>query len=236
MPGDIGFFNQMVYYVIYLGAILIPTLFWLWYFRYHDREHPEPWGAVEKTFALTFVIGVIAIGLERLLLPIIGLDIKVSGIVFVLLGFLLYGLFEESIKFVVLRLYSYRLKAFDEPIDGIIYGITVGLGFATCENIINIVQSGLTVAFSRFATATLLHALLCGIVGYFLSLKKFGFSNDRWIGLKALAVVGVLHAGYNYYSVFGKYSAFGMVIVNVALFVVLLIMVHRMRKLRAWFD
>ena len=233
---SIELLNNVAIYVVYLGAIFIPTLFWIWYFRYHDREHPEPWGAVEKTFLFSFLAAGIAIGSERLILPTIGLDLKSNGLFFVSLGFLFYGLLEEITKFSVLRFYAYHLKAFDEPIDGVIYGITVGLGFATCENILIIAQNGLDVAFSRFATATLLHALLAGVVGYFLSLKKFGFSNDSWIGVKALVVVGFLHAGYNYYSIFGKYSAYGMVLFNLAVFVVLLVMVSRMRKIRAWFD
>ena len=42
---------------------------------------------------------------------------------------------EEVLKFTVLYSLVYKMKDFNEPIDGIVYGVTVSLGFATLENI-----------------------------------------------------------------------------------------------------
>jgi len=42
---------------------------------------------------------------------------------------------EELLKFFGMKLSIGKNKAFDEPIDGMIYAAAVGLGFASLENI-----------------------------------------------------------------------------------------------------
>ena len=41
---------------------------------------------------------------------------------------------EEGLKLSVLYYFVYKMKDFNEPIDGIVYVVTVSLGFATLEN------------------------------------------------------------------------------------------------------
>ena len=41
---------------------------------------------------------------------------------------------EELLKFLILYLIVVRRNEFNEPMDGIVYGVTVSLGFATYEN------------------------------------------------------------------------------------------------------
>ena len=41
---------------------------------------------------------------------------------------------EEGLKLSVLYYFVYKMKDFNEPMDGIVYGVTVSLGFATLEN------------------------------------------------------------------------------------------------------
>ena len=50
-------------------------------------------------------------------------------------SFLSAGPVEESLKLMVLYFFVYKMKDFNEPIDGIVYGITASLGFATLENL-----------------------------------------------------------------------------------------------------
>ena len=42
---------------------------------------------------------------------------------------------EEILKFLVVMLIIYPNKYFDEPFDGIVYSVFVGMGFATAENL-----------------------------------------------------------------------------------------------------
>src|ERR1700687_6211433 len=62
------------------------------------------------------------------------LDGTVSGVA--IFSYAVVAFSEESSKFLGLRLYSYKQKSFDEPLDGIVYAVMVSMGFATVENII----------------------------------------------------------------------------------------------------
>ena len=52
-----------------------------------------------------------------------------------LIGFFAGGLVEEILKFSVLYYFVLKKNEFNEPMDGIVYGVLVSLGFATLENI-----------------------------------------------------------------------------------------------------
>jgi RsiW-degrading membrane proteinase PrsW (M82 family) len=139
---------------------------------------------------------------------------------------------EELAKFLILRFYAYHQKDFDEPIDGIIYGITVGLGFATCENIAQIITQGPAVIFSRFATATLLHALLGGLMGSFLAQGKFSFFKKCCLTIRALILCVGLHFVYN---VFVLYDLTGLgfkgeIALVFGIFVVLMFIIIRIKN------
>jgi protease PrsW len=47
---------------------------------------------------------------------------------------------EEFSKFLGLRLYSYSRPSFDDPFDGIVYGVMVSMGFATRENVLYVIK------------------------------------------------------------------------------------------------
>lgn len=198
--------NSLAYYIIFVGAVFIPPLFWLWYFRFHDCRKPEPL----KLLFFVFVLGGLSCLILRLFFKFLeipsiynlanvwGLDILAKAVLFVLV---LAGV-EEFLKFIVLRFYVYYKEEFDERIDGMIYGITVGLGFATCENIAQIIVHGPEVIFSRFATATLLHAVLGGVMGSFLAAGKFSFFKKCCLSIRALLLSIVLHFVYNIFVIY----------------------------------
>ena len=76
-------------------------------------------------------------------------------------SFFYIGLIEEGFKFLLLALAVNYRKDMNEPVDGIIYGITVGLGFAALENLLNTRTMGFEVGLWR-AVVT---CLLCDLFG-----------------------------------------------------------------------
>ena len=42
---------------------------------------------------------------------------------------------EESLKLSVLYFLVYKMREFNEPLDGVVYGVCASLGFATLENL-----------------------------------------------------------------------------------------------------
>jgi len=93
-----------------------------------------------------------------------------------------------------------RLDHFNEPIDAIVYGVCISLGFAAYENLIYVYvvfPEENIIALVRAFTAIPLHCA-CGIImGIYLSEHHFGEQNCI---LKALLVPVVIHASYNYFA------------------------------------
>lgn len=89
------------------------------------------------------------------------------------LSFVVIALSEELVKFIALIAYPFQKKFFNEPIDGIIYTVMIGMGFATIENIIYADRFGTATTIVRAFTAVPAHAVFAIIMGYFVGLAKF---------------------------------------------------------------
>lgn len=108
------------------------------------------------------------------------------------------GLMEELFKWSILFLSVYRNVEFDEPYDGIVYGTSVSLGFATAENIMYLLANGLEYALNRALLPVPSHALFGVIMGYYISQAKFTSKVKwHWIILSIL-IPSLLHGIYNY--------------------------------------
>ena len=111
------------------------------------------------------------------------------------------GITEEGLKFLALYFYIKPKKSFNEPMDAIVYGTIISLGFATLENFEYVYSSdpevsALLIAILRAMSAIPLHAT-CGIVmGYFFGL--YAFSGSRKLLIKSLIMPIFIHASYNF--------------------------------------
>lgn len=89
---------------------------------------------------------------------------------------ILTALLEESLKAAATIMVTEKnFRLFDQVIDGIIYGITVALGFAFVENIVYLtefLQSGMdsdsfwVIYFLRATTTTFAHSIFTGMFGF----------------------------------------------------------------------
>jgi RsiW-degrading membrane proteinase PrsW (M82 family) len=185
-----------------LGAVL-PSLLLLWFFYKRDL-YPEPRGVLFKTFLLgvltVFPVAIVTVPVVVLVaLPI---DPLVHTF---LMAFLLAALPEEFFKFLVVTRYSARNPAFDEPMDGVVYGAAASLGFATFENILYVVQEGWVSAIARALTAVPMHAFLGAILGYYVGQARFNPRSgvSAWRGLW---VAVLIHGLYDFGLLYAKES------------------------------
>ena len=106
---------------------------------------------------------------------------------------------EEILKFLVVMLIIYPNKYFDEPFDGIVYAVFVGMGFATAENLTFVLQGSASLALMRMLSAVPAHFVFAVIMGYYLGKAK---SNKKaqflFIGLSILIPI-IFHALYDYF-------------------------------------
>jgi RsiW-degrading membrane proteinase PrsW (M82 family) len=79
----------------------------------------------------------------------------------------------------MVRYYAFPKKEFDEPYDGIVYSVMVGMGFATIENIMYVMQHGYATAFVRMFLSVPAHGTFAVLMGY--SIGKAWINYDRRI-------------------------------------------------------
>lgn len=164
----------------------------------NDKHEPEP----IKLLLLSFVYGAVSLGVNlAIAIPLDRLahinekNLEEQAIhAFALVAFL-----EELSKFIFVRGILYRNKNFNEPLDGIVYAGMVGMGFASAENILYVVQGGGGTAIVRLLTAMPAHALFAVLMGYWLGKAKFRQYREGFYSLVALLVATLFHGIYDYF-------------------------------------
>ena len=105
---------------------------------------------------------------------------------------------EEFFKWLVILLVIFRHIEFDDPYDGILYGASVSLGFATVENVLYLLSFGIDTAILRAILPVSSHALFGVVMGYYFGKSKFA-KNDKereYLFLSIFAPL-ILHVTYN---------------------------------------
>ena len=180
-----------------MGAALVPSALLMWFFHSRDAN-PEPAGVVWKTFFLgvAAIIPVTVFGLA------LGPAVRGIGTGCIYLGgvldaFIVAAIPEEFFKYQVLSRYCLRHEEFNEPMDGMVYGVAASLGFATMENILYVADGGLEVAFWRALTAVPGHAMMGAIMGYFAGQAVFRPERPTILKIMALGWPILLHGLYD---------------------------------------
>lgn len=112
-------------------------------------------------------------------------------------AFIVVAFNEEFFKFITLYLFPFQQKFFNEPFDGIVYAVMIGMGFAMVENILYVHRFGIADTWGRAFTAVPSHGVYAIIMGYYAGLAKFN-STQRWtLLLKGLLFATLLHGAYD---------------------------------------
>lgn len=109
------------------------------------------------------------------------------------------ALVEEVGKFICLVAYPYHRPFFNEPLDGIVYSVMIGMGFATFENILYAQSFGIETILVRAITAVPAHGAFGVIMGYFVGLAKFDSDRKYWLLFQGLLFSVTLHAIYDFF-------------------------------------
>ncbi|TCN23018.1 glutamic-type intramembrane protease PrsW [Mesobacillus foraminis] len=173
-------------------AGIAPGLALLSYFYLKDQYDSEPLSIVFRSF----IFGSLLVFPIMFIQYVLDAENVVQGVLFK--PFLTMGLLEEFFKWFILYFTVLQHTSFDEPYDGIVYGASVSLGFATIENIFYLFANGLEYALGRALLPVSSHALFGVIMGYYLGKSKFAKeSKKKWL-LLSLLIPFLLHGSYNY--------------------------------------
>ncbi|MCX8046691.1 MAG: glutamic-type intramembrane protease PrsW [Anoxybacillus gonensis] len=176
-----------------ISAGIAPGLALLSYFYLKDEYETEPLSLVLRMFLYgTFLV-----------FPLMFIQhvLKVEHMLpnaFVE-AFLSTSLLEEFFKWFVFYYAIYDHREFNEPYDGIVYGVSVSLGFATLENILYLFANGVEFAVTRALLPVSSHALFGVIMGFYLGRAKFGLpkKEKNYIWLSFLLPF-LFHGIYDY--------------------------------------
>ena len=200
-----------------IGMVLavVPLVGVLFAVRIVDRWEPEPRGLLILAIAWGAIAAVgIALGVDLLLSMVFG---PATGSREVLQTVVQAPVVEEFAKGLgVFLIFATARRAFDGPIDGIVYGALVGAGFAFTENIqyfaVSFIEGGATETTTTFFLRGILspfaHVMFTSVTGFALGLAaRRGLSTGQAIGPGLLGLAGAiaLHAFWNGSAMFGDF-------------------------------
>ncbi len=184
-----------------LIAALAPIGALLFIFYKIDRYNKEPARLLGKLFFFGALIAIPVIAVESFLGYLNVFTLTGSDLQYVYTAFIVAALTEELFKWLVLRRFAYRHKAYDEYLDGIIYAVFVSLGFAAFENVGYVFSNNdMNVALMRALTALPGHMLFGVAMGYNFSIMKFAKTKATFNRAQRLSLMVpiIIHGIYDY--------------------------------------
>jgi RsiW-degrading membrane proteinase PrsW (M82 family) len=169
-----------------------------------DKYNREPLGLL----LVSFILGMLST-IPALILQVIN-NTSLEGLAgkplidVAIFAYLVVALSEEGSKYLAIRFFAYPRKAFDEPFDGIVYAVMVGMGFATLENIGYVGENGIGTGIMRMFLAVPAHATFAIIMGYYMGLAKFDVANRSKYQLLAILLPVIFHGTYDYFLFLGN--------------------------------
>lgn len=176
-----------------IASAVAPGVALLTFFYLKDKYDAEPIHMVIRIFLLGLLIVIPVIFLQR------GMTMGLGDSPFVQSFFISSGV-EEFLKWVVLYYIIYNHVEFDEPYDGIVYAVTVSLGFATVENLMYAwySQASIGTMFIRALLPVSGHALFGVIMGYYFGRARFsnGMHTKSYL-LLSFVIPWLFHGTYD---------------------------------------
>jgi RsiW-degrading membrane proteinase PrsW (M82 family) len=170
------------------------------YIYSRDKYDREPLLPLLISFLLGMVATAPAIVIQTSLKPPLFLYCTDYNIwYYFLLSFIVVAGSEEGSKFLMLRVYAYRNKAFSEPFDGIIYSIMISMGFATLENIGYVLNYGFKTGIIRMFLSVPSHAAFAVLMGYHVGLAKFDAPRGIQHIIKGMLLAIFFHGAFDFF-------------------------------------
>jgi protease PrsW len=183
-----------------LALAIAPGIAICLYILYKDRFNQEP----VKNLLISFLLGIFS-AVPALIVQLI--STKPAEQLFsnnplaytAFFAFIVVAFSEEFSKFIMLRLYAFPRKAFDEPLDGIVYSVMVGMGFATIENIGYVMQHGVVTGLVRMVLSVPAHATFAILMGYYAGLAKFDERNRSGRFIQGIFLAVLFHGAFDFF-------------------------------------
>ncbi|MFC4387680.1 glutamic-type intramembrane protease PrsW [Gracilibacillus marinus] len=175
-----------------ISAGLAPAFALLSFFYLRDEYELEPIFAIFRTF----IYGAL------LVFPIMFIQFAFTEENILqsdfLKSYIIYGTFEEFFKWFIFLFTTYKYSKFSNVYDGIVYGVSISLGFATVENLLYLFAHGIEYAITRALFPVSSHAIFGVIMGYYMGRAKFKSKKSGYHLFIALIIPVFLHGTYDF--------------------------------------
>lgn len=163
-------------FIIILTAALLPAiLLWLYIWKKDKKKEPTSWliKAVVGGVVICIPVVIVEFVLKTLLFGEEGNPSSLIGSTTD--AFLVAAIPEEGFKLLALWFVLRKNPYFDEHFDGIVYAVSVGLGFAALENIVYVFteENWAITALFRALLAVPGHYAFAILMGYYYSVYHF---------------------------------------------------------------
>ena len=217
-------------FIFLLIMALVPGLVLALYINLMDPKEKKPLGILFQSVFWGVLSFVISILLGILLHNITEIEPKnvadqmIRALIFV-------GFVEEGSKFIFIRGILFRSKHFYKPFDGIVFSVMVGMGFATAENIIYVLNGDGGTAIERMFTAVPAHAVFGVIMGYFIGEAKVFKSSSGIFSFMGLFFASFAHGYYDYFLFLSFIPGIWLqAIISLVIIVIITHYIFRIRK------
>lgn len=162
--------------IVILAVALLPAiLLWLYIWKKDTQKEPTSWliKALLWGVAIIIPVAILESGIEAMLF---GVDGKPTSLFDTTsMAFIVAALPEETLKLFALWMVLRKNPYFDEHLDGIVYAVCVGLGFASVENIMYVLgdEDWFSTAIVRALLAVPGHYAFAILMGYYYSVCHF---------------------------------------------------------------
>ena len=212
--------------------IVVPVLFWAAYHYHKDRHLPEPPG----NLLLCLGLGLLAVGVSRAMylgLEPLGLRFDAGALAdggiadLFAYAVLAIGPIEELSKLLPFVVVVLHFKAFDEPLDGLIYASFIGLGYAFAENLLYLDYLEPHEAIARGFAGPVIHILFASIWAYWITVAWLDRRPILRPALLGLLIASALHGAYDFLVLMHPVAA-----LPVAATMIVVIWLWRLRLMR----
>jgi len=235
-------------WLVSILAAVIPAVVYVLILWWFDRYEKEP----RRLLLVAFVWGALpAIIVSILAESALGQPLATlgEGTAELMSGSLLAPLVEETAKgLAVFLLFLFFRSEFDDVLDGIIYGATIGFGFAMTENVFYFMRSLSTIGAQGLTVTVLLrtfvfglnHALFTAVFGAALGYVRLAKTGcQRWVAAP-LGLLGAmaLHGVHNLFAALAEITCFSLLLSVLSnwggVLVILVVMALALQREKRW--
>jgi len=220
------------YSLLLIALAIIPAVILLVYIYREDRLEKESPRLIIRLVIFGIISTLLAALAEQIGMTLLDLWLSENSLLYrIILYFGIVAFSEEGFKYLVLKRVTWNNPEFNCKFDGVVYAVSVSLGFALWENIKYVMAYGLSTALLRAVTAVPGHACFGVIMGAWYGLAKRkqaqGWdSASRTARIIAVVMPAIVHGAYDFIAT-ANISTIHFIVFVVLMFIVCFYTVRR---------